>query len=72
MPTNEERADWGRDACDTFAESVRMDMANELPTIIGDLIANLLHLADSEGMCAESLLARAKMHYDAEITEEDE
>ena len=72
MPTNEERADWGRGACDTFAESVGMDMADDLPTIIGDLIANLLHLADQEGMCVESLLARAKMHYDAEITEEDE
>jgi hypothetical protein len=72
MPTNEERADWGRAACDTFAESVRMDMANDLPTIIGDLIANLLHLADQEGLCAESVLRTATMHFEAETGEEKE
>jgi hypothetical protein len=72
MPTNEERADWGREACETFAESVRMDMANDLPTIIGDLIANLLHLADQEGLCAESVLRTATMHFEAETGEEKE
>jgi hypothetical protein len=72
MPTNEERADRGREACETFAESVRMDMANDLPTIIGDLIANLLHLADQEGLCAESVLRTATMHFEAETGEEQE
>jgi hypothetical protein len=72
MPTNEERADWGRNACAAFAKCVRMDMADELPTIIGDLIANLLHLADQEGLCAESLLRTATMHFEAETGEEKE
>jgi hypothetical protein len=49
-----------------------MDMANDLPTIIGDLIANLLHLADQEGLCAESVLRTATMHFEAETGEEKE
>jgi hypothetical protein len=72
MPTNAERAAWALEACETFADATGLSVEDELPTVIGDLIANLLHFADQEDMCVESLLARAKMHYDAEITEEDE
>jgi hypothetical protein len=43
---------------------------DELPTVIGDLIANLLHLADQEGLCAESILGTARMHFEAELEEE--
>ena len=70
--TNDIRVEWAEAACEAFANITEQDMEIELPDIICDLMANLLHLADSEDMCVESLLARAKMHYDAEITEEDE
>lgn len=70
MPTNGERAAWAALACSSFADAVGME-DEDFPTVISDLMANLLHLAAQEGMCVESLLARAKMHYDAEITEED-
>ena len=43
--TNEDRAGWAEVACEAFAEITGQDMENDLPEIIGDLIANLLHLA---------------------------
>jgi hypothetical protein len=70
--TNEDRAAWAEDACATFAEITGQDMENDLQEIIGDLIANLLHLANQQGMCAEDRLENGLMHYTAEIAEEEE
>jgi len=70
--TNEDRAGWAEVACEAFAEITGQDMENDLPEIIGDLIANLLHLANQHGMCAEGRLENGRMHYTAEIEEEDE
>lgn len=70
MPTNAERAAWALEACKTFADATGLSVEDELPTVIGDLIANLLHLADQEGMCAESMLGTARMHFEAELEEE--
>lgn|GEM_PF-4153403 len=65
-PTNDERSGWALDACEAFADATGLSIDDELPIVITDLIANLLHLADREGMCVESCLATAKMHYEAE------
>jgi hypothetical protein len=70
--TNEDRAGWAEVACEAFADITGQDMENDLPGIIGDLIANLLHLANQEGMCAEERLSNGLMHYTAEIAEEEE
>lgn len=70
--TNEDRAEWARTACDAFAELTGQKMEHDLPEIIGDLIANLLHLANLEGLCPEDRLENGKMHFDAEIEEEAE
>jgi hypothetical protein len=70
MPTNEDRAAWAWEACETFADATGLRVADELPTVIGDLIANLMHLADQEGLCAESILGTARMHFEAELEEE--
>ena len=70
--TNEDRADWAEAACEAFADITGQVMEDELPEIIGDLIANLLHLANQRGMCAEGRLENGRMHYDAEIAEEEE
>jgi len=72
MPTNEERAALAKEACETFADATGLDVAEELPTVIGDLIANLMHLADQSGLCPESLIDNAQMHYEAETGEEEE
>jgi hypothetical protein len=70
--TNEDRADWAAVACEAFADITGQNMEEDLPEIIGDLIANLLHLANQQGMCAEDRLENGRMHYDAEIAEEEE
>ena len=70
--TNEDRSDWAAQACEEFASITGQRMEDDLPAIIGDLIANLLHLADSSGMCAETLWLRGKDHFDAEILEEED
>ena len=70
--TNEDRAGWAEVACEAFAAITGQDMENDLPYIIGDLIANLLHLANQQGMCAEERLENGRMHYTAEIEEEEE
>ena len=69
--TNEDRAAWAEAACEAFAEITGQEMESELPEIIGDLIANLLHLANQKGMRAEDRLENGRMHYDAEIAEEE-
>lgn len=70
--TNEDRAVWAAAACDTFAELTGQNMESELPAIVCDLLANLLHLADLRGMYVDDLLRVAKMHFYAEIEEESE
>jgi NTP pyrophosphatase (non-canonical NTP hydrolase) len=70
--TNEDRAGWAEVACEAFAEITGQDIENDLPEIIGDLIANLMHLANQQGMSVEDRLENARMHYDAEIEEEEE
>jgi hypothetical protein len=68
--TNEDRAVWAFEACETFAELT--GQRSSLRDIVCDLLANLLHLADLRGMCVEDLLRVAKMHYEAEIADEEE
>jgi len=70
--TNDDRVDLARDACEDFAESTGQSVEDELHNIITDLMADLLHLANRNGLCADSLLRRANMHYEAEISEEEE
>lgn len=70
--TNDDRAGWAEVACEAFAEITGQDMEDDLPEIIGDLIANLLHLANQQGMCPEERLENGRMHYEAEIAEEEE
>jgi hypothetical protein len=70
--TNEDRAGWAEVACEAFAEITGQDLENDLPEIIGDLIANLMHLASQNGMSVKDRLENARMHYDAEIEEEEE
>ena len=72
MPTNAERAAWAWDACETFADATGLSTDDELPTVIGDLIANLLHLAVAVGAGAESVLRTATMHFEAETGDEKE
>lgn len=66
-PTNEDRAEWALAAVDAFAAVTNMDACETTETIANDLLANLMHLADSR--CFELSIDRARMHYDAETQE---
>ena len=70
--TNEGRADLALDACEDYAESTGQSMEDEIDNVITDLMADLLHLAHRNGLCTDTLLRRATMHYEGEIAEEEE
>lgn len=72
MPTNDDRASWAEDPARLYADVTGLNYEDEVDNAIGDLIASLLHLADRHGLCPETLLQRAQMHYKHEIEEEDE
>lgn len=76
---NEDRRTWARKALDAFGEQTGQtgyayDDADCLGEIAGDLICNLLHLADAAGLDIDELIERAKDHhdYEAEGDEDDE
>lgn len=71
MPTNDERAEWAKDSCRLYADVTGLTLEDEVDTAISDLIASLLHLADMNGLCPDTILERAKMHYEYESAYEE-
>jgi len=65
---NQARAEWARAAVDAFRAETRLDDGDGMDTAIGDLLANLAHLCDAEGLDFDHLLSRAMGHYVAETT----
>lgn len=66
-PTNTDRAMWAQAAVTTFAEITRMDSAGEDDeTIMADLLADLMHLAESKDIDWAATLERATGHYEYE------
>lgn len=67
-PDNYDRAEWARVGVMAFADET--GIGNEdMHTQIGDLLADLMHLADLEGLDWETVVRRATMHYEDEIAE---
>lgn len=67
-PTNDDRADWAQAALNEFARVTRMDTAGEdTDTTMGDLLCDLMHLAQREGLDFTALVARAQCNYDEEV-----
>jgi len=60
---NEQRSDWAEEAVMVFAESTGMsrngELVEDLVTTVGDLICDLMHLAGSQGLDPEELMAKA-------------
>jgi hypothetical protein len=65
--TNETRADWAQTVIDTFTDMVG---ENGLQTDMGDLLCDLRHLADREGIDWATVLAHADFHYGYEVEED--
>lgn len=71
IPTNEDRAGWAQVAVDAFAAETNMDAAGEdMQTVMGDLLADLMHLCQQNDIDFERILATGKMHFEAELEEE--
>ncbi len=76
-PTNADRARWARNALATFTTETfsgedpdTMDR-NDLECAIGDLICDLLHLAQHKGFAVEPLWERALAHFQYEVQHDD-
>jgi hypothetical protein len=70
-PTNKDRAAWAMVAVNAFAEETGMDNAGEeLPAIVGDLLADIMHLCNQNGIDFAQVLDTGKDLFDGEIIEE--
>lgn len=76
-PTNRDRARWARDALAVFtAETFSGDHPDtmhrdDLQCAIGDLICDLLHLADQKGFDPHAVLERAYADFKTELLLDD-
>lgn len=62
-----ERADRARDALEAYAERVELGLDRDgLETVMGDLVADCLHLAAAEQVDISSVLHAARRHFEAE------
>lgn len=71
-PTNHDRAVWALEACKTFGKLTGQNYGEELDDIIGDLMANLLHLANENDIDPMGRVAAALEHFTCEVAEEKE
>ena len=66
MPDNSDRAGWAQDAVDAFMASCGTDREDA----VSDLIANLCHLSEADGVDAIAAVRRGLSHYYAETHHE--
>jgi len=64
--TNDERADAAQVAVDAFLQYVGEAGVDDIRDNIGDLMVNLLHLGDREGVNTESLLRMTEFNWKEE------
>jgi hypothetical protein len=67
--TNEERAALGLKGLEAGTDLLADD-PDDIETYVGDMIANLMHLCDDQGVDYRAAEARGIMHYGAETDEE--
>ena len=70
-PSNSDRAYWALMACREFGKHTGQDTEGELEDIIGDLLANLMHLCDQEEIEFDDMVEDGRMHHTAEYAEEN-
>ena len=73
---NRIRAGWAETAVIAFARETHMDSSGDLEhacsSVIGDLVANLMHYCDVMGHDFEACLSTARMHYEHEVENIDD
>jgi hypothetical protein len=70
-PTNAERSEWARTAVNAFAVETRTK-DEPLDEQVSDLLADLMHLCDAEGLDFNELSERGQGNHEAEVQEEQE
>jgi hypothetical protein len=68
--TNNDRARWANAAMSAFANETGMT-GEDQETIMGDLLCNLMHLADAESIDFDARLENGRLHYTAETEGDD-
>ena len=64
---NDDRAEWAQVALDAFAHVTGMDTAGEDDeTVLGDLLCDIMHWCDRNGVSFAVTMETARVHYDAE------
>ena len=61
---NDKRAEWAREAIETFSDCTGSEMLSEA---LGDLLSDMFHLCDREGLDMEAEIADARGCYYEEI-----
>ena len=72
-PDNAARAAWAYAAVEAFRDVCRgspLDCEDGMQEAIGDLLANIMHLARQEGLDPEAMINTGRMHFEAEEAEE--
>lgn len=69
-PTNDDRATWASEAIEVFAKRTGLDTspdADGVSTVMGDLLADMMHLCRQCSIDFDDVLRVARMHFECEI-----
>lgn len=73
-PTNEDRAEWAMEALRTFAKRTGQDESGDLKheqeSVLSDLLCDLMHLSDRDGLNFYLALQNGQGNYREEKAEE--
>ncbi len=65
---NRDRAEWANVGLEEFMAETGLMQIDGLDTIIGDFLADLMHLCNIEKLDWNEILRQAQAHYDYELT----
>jgi hypothetical protein len=68
---NVDRASWAEAACEAFANQTGQRWHVEPEDVMGDMLADLMHLCMQKGLDFAKLLERGREHFKAEFEGED-
>lgn len=66
MPSNDDRADWAQTALDAFRRKTGQTGRGEMEEALGDLLCNLMHLCERDGIDFAGRLANGRGNFEAE------
>lgn len=69
--TNLERAVYGQMICNEYGSMVGMTLSDDGVSLLGDLIADLLHLAVRMNIDPDEVIRLGQMHFTAEQQEDE-